>query len=287
VILINEKFLKLLKSLKIYSFCKLIYKYFFKKLFLIELNNNENHVIKKYTNKIAHKIIDIGAHKGDKTEIFLNFFPKDRYFLFEPFNAYYDSLINKFKKKNNIKIFNLAVSNFNGEHDFYYSKKIENSEGFSLIENTYLEEKIKIEVIKLDDFINDKQNFKLIKMDAEGLEPKIIEGSKNLITQSNPLLLIETNHITYQTIENLLYDLNYNLYVYEFYLFKNKNIDYRSLGDLTKINSPEIVSNNTFDKKIYKFKNLDDFKYQFLANCFAINKKHVINYINMDLKEIF
>ena len=60
--------------------------------------------------------------------------------------------------------FNFFLSVVRLKDDFYYSKKIENSEGFSLIENTYLEEKIKIEVIKLDDFINDKQNFKLIKI---------------------------------------------------------------------------------------------------------------------------
>ena len=43
-------------------------------------------------------IIDIGAHKGDKTKIFLKFFPNDYYYLFEPYNNYYQIL------KKNLKI---------------------------------------------------------------------------------------------------------------------------------------------------------------------------------------
>ena len=285
MVFINQNIIYFLKKIKLYNFCKYVYKKYFENIFNLELEKNENYIISKYVKKGKGIIIDIGAHKGDKTKVFLKFFPKDEYYLFEPFENYYQILIKKFNKKKNINILKKAASSENKKQNFYYSENPKNSESFSLNTGSHLEKKTTTDVISLDSFFVNKNDIKLIKIDAEGLEPQIIEGGRKIIQKYSPILLMETNHITHFKLENLLNKLNMNLYIYEYYIFENENLDYRTLGDITKLNDKTYLQNNINDKKFYKFKNFDQ-DLQFLTNSFAINKIVNIEYINFDFKII-
>lgn len=286
MVFINQKIILFLKKIKLYNLLKNIYKNFFEKFFNLELNNNENYIINNFVKDDRGIIIDIGAHKGDKSKLFLKFFPNDEYYLFEPFEKYYQILIEKFGKKKNINILNKAVSSEINKQDFYYSENPKNAEGFSLNKNSYLEKKVTTDVINLDSFFISKNNIKLIKIDAEGLEPQIIKGGRKIIQKFRPILLLETNQITHSKLDNLLNELNMNLYIYEYYIFKDANLDYRSLGDITKLNDNNILQNNTYDKKFYKFKNLNSYQFQFLTNSLAISNDKKIQFSNIDLETI-
>ena len=98
MIFIPNRIINLLKKLYLYNFLKKIYKIVFEKFLSLEIKTLENFILKNYIDIKFGGIIDIGAHKGDKTKIFLKFFPNDYYYLFEPYNNYYQIL------KKNLKI---------------------------------------------------------------------------------------------------------------------------------------------------------------------------------------
>ena len=158
-----------------------------------------------------------------------------------------------------------------GEKIFYTSENETYAESFSLNKNKYLENEEKIEVINLDS-LNFDEKIKLIKIDAEGHEPEILLGATKLISRDNPVLLIETSNDTHEIIKKYLLKIDYILLIYEYYIIKDKLIDYRSLGDLTKLNENQVISNNRFKKELYSINKIND-NYQLLTNTFIPKSK--------------
>tara|TARA_B100001029_G_scaffold175560_1_gene177173 strand:+ start:314 stop:1174 length:861 start_codon:yes stop_codon:yes gene_type:complete len=283
VIYLPNIIISLIKKLRLYNFLKKIYKKILERFISFEIKTIENYIINNLVEKNFGAIIDIGAHKGDKTSLFLKFFPKNNYYLFEPFDKYYQIIKSKFNNNNNIKIYKKGVSNYEGSGNFYTSNKKIYAESFSLKKHDFLENFEKIEIINLDK-IEFKEKVKLIKLDVEGKEPEIIEGASKLISNDQPILLIETSNITHELIEKNLLNLNYNLFIYEYFNIKNSSIDYRNLGDLTKLSKNDVIASNRFDQKFYKIKRIAK-NCQFLTNSVAI-PKHKDFLINIKIEEI-
>ena len=273
----------LAKKLKLYNLLKKIYKKLLERFISFEIKTIENYIINNLVEKNYGAIIDVGAHKGDKTSLFLKFFPKKNYYLFEPFDKYYQIIKNRFNNYNNIKIYKKGVSNYEGSGNFYTSNKKIYAESFSLKKHDFLENFEKIEIINLDK-IEFKEKVNLIRLDVEGKEPEIIEGASKLISNDQPILLIETSNITHELIEKNLLNLNYNLFIYEYFNIKNSSIDYRNLGDLTKLSKNDVIGSNRFDQKFYKIKKIAK-NSQFLTNSVAI-PKHKDFLINIKIEEI-
>lgn len=86
--------------------------------------------------------------------------------------------------KNNVKrsenLFDMALGNVDSELVFYTATSKGDS---SLIEPEVWTEKIVVQVIRLDSFIEEKQipSIKLLKLEAEGFEPEILEGLGNML----------------------------------------------------------------------------------------------------------
>ena len=57
------------------------------------------------------KVIDIGAHKGEFLENIISIKKKIKVYSFEPQSKIFKELKSNFKKKKNISIYNLAISN--------------------------------------------------------------------------------------------------------------------------------------------------------------------------------
>ena len=120
-------------------------------------------------------VIDCGANYGD----IFNFFDKDleiNYVSFEPSPKEFNCLkMNCPNQKNN----EYALDNVVGKKTFFLktdtgdSSLIEPAGGFN--------EKIKISTITLDEYIakNNIKEIKLLKIEAEGNEPEVLQGSKN------------------------------------------------------------------------------------------------------------
>ena len=150
-------------------------------------------------------IFDVGAYKGNWIKIYLKSFPKLRGFLFEPYRISYEYLIKRFKNKNRLSIFNIALSSEIGTLDVNINTKAYTN---SLLEldplaseswkNDELQhkEKMKVLVNTLDSFYeNISKNINrinLLKLDVQGLEHEVLKGGHNLLDKKLvDIILIE------------------------------------------------------------------------------------------------
>ena len=130
-------------------------------------------------------VFDIGAFKGDTAYFFSKKCSnKARIYAFEPDENNYKVLL-KIKEKyklNNVITKNILLSNAEKEIDF-----------ISMIENTPT---IKKNAITIDKFVeeNNIEKIDYIKMDVEGAERNILEGSIKTIKKFKPFLAIAIYH---------------------------------------------------------------------------------------------
>ena len=121
-----QKIQKIFYTFLVYSFAKIfpnklsfVFENFFQNMQGKGFNSgikNEVKSISKFLDKSTTKIIlDIGAYNGFYTEELFKKYPEAQYYLFEPQQINYSILIEKFKNKKNIKMFNCALSYEDGE----------------------------------------------------------------------------------------------------------------------------------------------------------------------------
>ena len=147
--------------------------------------------------------IDVGAHKGE----FLSYILKLKYFkiyCFEPQKKAFDKLKIKAKNKR-INIYNFGLGHKNQYLNFHVNK-LSSTSTFSKYKNTiYLKfknyllnssknyiSKYPVKVKKLDNVLKkEKIRNSLLKIDVEGLELKVLKGSKETILKKVKFVLIE------------------------------------------------------------------------------------------------
>ena len=204
---------------------------------------------------------------------------------FEPDNESFNKL-KKNKKKNN-KIFNIALSNKKGLKDFYICNDSEKSSfykpNYELLKNYPnpkrfdIKKRIKFKVNKLDNIGNFKPDF--IKIDTQGSELEILQGSKNNLIKCIGLEV----EVEFQKIYN-----NQKLFN-EVFAFLKKNgfefIDfsektYWNYKDTSKLGQNLVFANALFlknDDLIKKFTNKQIRKYILIALLY--NKVNLIENI--------
>jgi len=199
--------------------------------------------------------VDVGVYRGIYSYKLSNEFKHVH--SFEP-----NPLLFPFLKKNltkiirNISLYNLAASDSNGEIDL----KIP-SRNKSIFKTNYEElyklgaatihnenkikefESIKVKKAKLDDILNDKI-ISFIKIDVEGHEKEVIDGSKEIINKNKPTLLVEieerhTNRPVNDTIK-FINDLGYNSY----YVHQGSFLSTNELENINSENNFIFLSKN-------------------------------------------
>ena len=138
-------------------------------------------------------LIIIGANRCNEMRYLCRL---NKIILFEPILEIYNDLINRFEKNDNIKVYPYAISNYNGVADFHI---LSNSVSSSLLvpdrvldlQNTKIEQIVKVEVRRLDDVISESVDCLII--DAEGSEYNILLGSENIFKYVK-LLIVEVNY---------------------------------------------------------------------------------------------
>ena len=189
--------------------------------------------------------VDVGVYRGIYSYKLSKEFK--HVYSFEP-----NPLIYPYLKKNltkiikNMSLQNLAISDNNGEINLKIPSRRK-----SIFKTNYEElyklgcatihkqnkiqnyNSFKVKKIKLDDILKNK-DISFIKIDVEGHEKEVINGSKNIIINNRPTLLveIEERHSNYPVNETIKFinNLGYN----SFYA-KNNNL-YKT-NDLIDINS--------------------------------------------------
>ncbi len=154
-------------------------------------------VLEKNYSKLIHPgdtVVDIGAHVGRHLRVFERLVTETgSLYGFEPLKKQYGYLTETFQAEN-VRLFNLALSNFNGEAEFWECENYPEESG--LQQRAYNHEDVKlksvnVQVKQLDDFLNDFTRLDYVKMDAEGAEVDILEGAARVISKFRPIISTE------------------------------------------------------------------------------------------------
>ena len=147
-------------------------------------------------------IFDVGGNKGQSIEKYLKIFEKPIIHSFEPIKTEFDYMCSKFKNNKNIFLNNFALGDKTEEKEFNVTAKTANSsfnkinldtdwlklrsKQYNTSEEGYVTSVQKVNVIKLDDYCKDNNIslIDLVKIDTQGYEDKVLEGSLNSIKQN-------------------------------------------------------------------------------------------------------
>ena len=122
----------------------------------------------------GNTIYDVGANTGDFYLCLIDLEIKNlNYFAFEPAPIAFSNLKENIKIQSNINvnIFNIGLWNVNKKLNFYLSEKSADSSLIKPIEHSSI---IEIQTQKLSNII--QKPIKLLKLEAEGGEPEVLEG---------------------------------------------------------------------------------------------------------------
>jgi|GEM_PF-4998400 len=149
-------------------------------------------------------VLDIGAHDGYHTTEFNDLVGSDgNIFAFEPLPLQFSKLNERFNNPN-VRIYNCALSDCEGEIDFHSFPNLAGLSGIKM-RNTYKFDTefntevniIKVQSARLDSFIGEFKRIDYIKMDCEGAEISIISGGLKVIDAFRPIMSVEYGYGSY------------------------------------------------------------------------------------------
>ena len=205
--------------------------------------------ILEYKCKKKNRIVfyDVGANIGTHSIALSNIFKnKIAIRAFEAQSNIYE-MFNKsinINNLNNINLYHNAVSDKNGEiirinlpdysKDNNFGglelfKPFQNSDNADMQKSDIFED---VKTIKLDNF-NEEVDF--IKIDVEGMENLVLKGSKNLIFNYRPFLLIELLKSKLEDVTEFFRDKDYNVYskgMDAFVIPNESKVDFKGLKKL-------------------------------------------------------
>jgi FkbM family methyltransferase len=171
------------------------YRYTYNKSDLPDYNNKDQYfpsdIVKLNTNEV---FVDCGAYKGDTLHSFLKLTNKafKKYIAFEADSYNYKFITKRYRKYNNIFIYDKAV--WNKEEPLKFIQ--DGSPGSEISENG----DTVVDGVAIDS-IPECVDATFIKMDVEGAEMKALEGAKKTISTNLPKLAI----CIYHSDEDMIY----------------------------------------------------------------------------------
>jgi len=167
--------------------------------------------------------IDVGANEGKNIEIFIKNFRKNKaspkMIVFEPDKRSYKKLKEKDDPLNCRQFENIALYKHNFFKKLFYVDDTTQSSLKFKFQNKYKWVRCRT----LDSYYNQIKNYKsvLIKIDAEGCEPEILQGMKKILSKytGNIALIIEYSHKWLMT-DKEKFKLFFNLMNNEFMIYK-------------------------------------------------------------------
>jgi FkbM family methyltransferase len=175
----------------------------------------ELEIIGKYIKKDS-VVFDIGANIGTHTLFVANKSTNGKIYSFEPSRNTYSFLLKNIAGLKNVFPINMAVSDISGISTFYNAT----DNAYSGLKETGKKPIFQTEnvlVVRIDDFVNIQKIERLdfLKIDVEGFEHQVINGSMETLKRFKPIIMIEickdqksknTPEETINAIINLGYD---------------------------------------------------------------------------------
>lgn len=258
----------ILKIIRIYEIFKKIYIKHLKFLGILKDDIETNLFFIFLNVKKKNTFVDIGANKGSKIDLALSVNRLTKIIAFEPFYKYYIFLKKKYNSNLQVSLFNKAIDKNISSKYFYYNNRRIDKEAFSLIKNPRFNKKKKIFTSTLDKELR-HMKIDIIKIDVEGSEYNVLQGSKNIIANNKPVLFIEATHKTLFNIDFFLVKNNYLSFIYEYNIFKKKLVNNWIEGN--------VVTNDKFKKEIYTIEELLRIKNFFMVNLLCLHKSRISN----------
>jgi len=218
-------------------------------------------------------IVDVGANIGYHTLYFSDIVDKNCgiVYAFEPQPQIYKLLVKNINNndKNNVIIYNLACSDCECESKIAHislDSQNTNMGDFTLNHNIMSDNFYKVKCVRLDDILKD--TIDIIKIDVQGWEQNVLNGSQNIISNYKPLLIIEIEEYQLNrngmTSEKLITQIrNFGYYIYY--------LDYKYPSDHICVHETKLQEFNThFKKYIFEHNELNNINNNIL---YGINKK--------------
>jgi FkbM family methyltransferase len=179
---------------------------------------------------------DVGGSYGFYTYLAKYLTTSEEIHYFEPVKNVCDLV--RENLNSDVFVNNVAVADQAGEVVFYTKNRA--SDGSSLI-NSPDSSSVSVRSITLSDYIETHRKPDYIKLDAEGVEDRIIKGSISFFENNSPVVVMEIHpkSITHKRAERLLFNIGYKKYKID------KN------GDLHIWSEKERIS-KSFDNFIFK-----------------------------------
>ena len=172
---------------------------------------NEKKFLKSYFKNKKIIVIDIGSNYGNFIDLVINNLNIKKIYAFEPSTVCFNYLKENYSM-NNIKIFNIALSNLKKRKKFFESEILSQSSLYNR-KNKFIR-KIKnksiyyVQTNTLDSFYKKNKSdeiYDLVKIDAEGEDFKIINGMKFLLKNFKvKLLKIEIENYKKNSLKNII-----------------------------------------------------------------------------------
>lgn len=157
----------------------------------LEYDRLTKRVMKQYLSADSN-CIDVGCHKGEILDLILKYAPNGKHLAFEPIPSLFGGIAKKFGDK--VEVFPYALSNSEGKTQFNYVK---NAPAYSGLKKRKYEVKdpdieiIDVELKALDNLIPEDKKIDLIKIDVEGAELGVLQGSISTLKKNKPLVIFE------------------------------------------------------------------------------------------------
>lgn len=135
-------------------------------------------------------VLDIGAMIGDHTVTYADWVgPEGHVIAFEPHPESLDCLRYNMRLMQNVTVLGHGLSEFEGTMTMNTSPNF----GASFLSDSGGELPVEVKPLDELDFSQLGRRISFIKIDAEGSEPWILRGGKNLLLSHKPAMLIEVN----------------------------------------------------------------------------------------------